>query len=48
MDISTLTKDELLDLCDKVGVHPGGTKEELIAKLSMCPRLEAMQDYPDK
>ena len=48
MELSKLTKDELLELCDKVGVHPEGTKEELIVKLDNCPRYYAMVNYSNK
>jgi len=48
VDLTKATKEELLELCDKVGVHPVGTKEELITRLESCPRFHAMVNYPDK
>ena len=45
MNLEKLNKEELLELCDKVGVHPSGTVEELRAKLEACPRFQAMVNY---
>ena len=45
MDLNKLNKEELLELCDKVGVHPSGTIEELKVKLEACPRFQAMSNY---
>ena len=45
MDLTKATKEELLELCDKVGVHPVGTVAELKARLEACPRFQAMVNY---
>ena len=48
IDLNKLNKEELLELCDKVGVHPNGTVEELKIKQGDNPRFNAMANYPDK
>ncbi len=47
MDLAKLTKEELLELCDKVVVHPNGTREELIARLENSPRYQKMINYQE-
>ncbi len=44
-DLTKATKERLEELCDKVGVHPVGIKEELVARIDACPRYHAMVNY---
>ena len=45
MDLAKLTKEELLELCDKVVLHPEGTKEELLERIENSPRYQKWVNY---
>lgn len=39
-DLKKKTQEELSEMCERIGKHPSGTKEELIAKLVSAKRKE--------
>ena len=41
MDLRRKTQEELSEMCERIGKHPSGTKEELIARLKLAKRKEA-------
>jgi len=46
MDLSKKTKEELVELCDRVGLNPSGTKDELIERLDGSIQFQGMVNYP--